>query len=441
MILALDVYYRAGAAKTVGALFCDWADARPTEILTEFLFQVAAYEPGAFYKRELPCLMALIEKLDLAKMDAIVVDGYVFLDDDGRKGLGAILFDTLGGKVPVVGVAKTSFANNTLNVAEVYRGNSKHPLYISAVGMDLEKAARRVKEMHGGYRIPTLLKMVDQETKAGGFDQKRIGEIVQAELQKISPRNRYWAPEGCHNWGWRDPGVVIGGYAQGEEEVLESIPSDSQALYWLRGGGDAPLMGNILLLDWVDQLRVLMIGRCMSGSVDYSGTAALVGSTSFPQLRKFSFGDEVLVGNEESIYGNLGNLTDLLMRMPKLQDLELFGTFEMGQPARLPRLQELDYWMCGSQKTSHFPETHPDSLAHLLASEMPEVEQVGLVLDCEGGREAYYLPQNFLHGENIPNLRKLELSGRFRPGTRKALEESYFFQVYVELQFDEDYFE
>lgn len=441
MILALDVYYRAGAAKTVGALFQHWEDAKPSQILTEFLFNVAEYEPGAFYKRELPCLMALISKLDLNTLDAIVIDGYVYLDDEMRKGLGAILYDTLEAKVPVVGVAKTAFANNTAHVVEVYRGDSKHPLYVSAVGMDLDKAARRVKEMHGGYRIPSVLKIVDQETKNGGFDQKLLGEQVKEELQKLPENMRYWDDEGCHNWGWREPGMVIGGLAQNGQPSLAEIPADTQGLYLYRGNQIAEMLRLVLLMDVVEQLRVLVIGFGTGRSGDYAKISTLLGATSFPVLKKFSYGDVLFLGNEETIYENLGDITDVLSRMPKLLDLELFGKFAMHQPVRLPRLQELDYWMSGTIHQAVEGETDPDSLANLLASEMPSVEQIGLVLDFEGGKNAYYLPEIFLRGENITNLRRLELSGKFRQGTRKALEDSYFFQIYVEVSFDEGYTE
>lgn len=92
--------------------------------------------------------------------DILVIDGYVWLEDE-RPGLGAHLYRALGGKVAVIGAAKTRYAGVTL-VQEVRRGTSGSPLYITAAGMDLSEAARHVSEMHGPYRIPTLLKRVDQ---------------------------------------------------------------------------------------------------------------------------------------------------------------------------------------------------------------------------------------------------------------------------------------
>ncbi|MBL0743492.1 endonuclease V [Chryseolinea lacunae] len=164
MKLAIDVYYHNTTAKAVGVLFDDWQAATPTQIISTDVDDVADYEPGNFYKRELPCILKLLEQIDLTTLDVIVVDGYVHLNDDGKAGLGAHLFEALGGKIPVVGVAKTSFHNNTRNVVPVLR-SSKNPLFVTAIGTALPAAAASVQNMHGPFRMPTLLKVLDQETR------------------------------------------------------------------------------------------------------------------------------------------------------------------------------------------------------------------------------------------------------------------------------------
>jgi deoxyribonuclease V len=76
-----------------------------------------------------------------------------------RAGLGKHLFKFLDGKIPVVGVAKSKFEGSS--GAEVFRGGSIRPLYVTSAGMDLQKASVRIRSMHGVHRIPTLLKRVD----------------------------------------------------------------------------------------------------------------------------------------------------------------------------------------------------------------------------------------------------------------------------------------
>ena len=68
---------------------------------------VAPYESGSFYKRELPCIVSLLQDLDVRDISLIVIDGFVHLDDDGRYGLGGHLYERLERKVQVVGVAKS----------------------------------------------------------------------------------------------------------------------------------------------------------------------------------------------------------------------------------------------------------------------------------------------------------------------------------------------
>ncbi|MBK9461037.1 MAG: endonuclease V [Sphingobacteriales bacterium] len=165
MIAAFDVYYYANKAKAVGIVFDHWTAQTPTDILVEYITPIADYEPGAFYKRELPCLLALINQLELNNINAIVVDGYVLLDDTGKFGLGAYLYETLQQKIPIIGVAKTKYLQNTQNMCEVFRGQSINPLYVSSIGMDIAQAAQNIQNMFGNYRIPTLLKHLDTLTK------------------------------------------------------------------------------------------------------------------------------------------------------------------------------------------------------------------------------------------------------------------------------------
>jgi len=159
-IAVLDVDYRDDHALAACVLLADWADATPTDERTARIESVAPYEPGQFYKRELPCLLAVLEPVR-ASLTVAIVDGYVWLGDETKPGLGAHLSAALGGTVPVIGVAKTRF-RDAAPVAEVLRGGSANPLFVSAVDMDLATAAERVRTMHGPYRQPTALKRVDQ---------------------------------------------------------------------------------------------------------------------------------------------------------------------------------------------------------------------------------------------------------------------------------------
>ena len=160
MILALDVDYRDELASVGGVSFSGWKDSVVGGIYRSELEVAQSYVPGRFYLRELPCLLRLLEEHRL-KPEVVVVDGFVFLDGRKEPGLGKYLHDALAGRVAVVGVAKKSFRNISEDFA-IYRGNSQKPLYVTSVGMAHREAKRAVREMHGQYRIPTLLKKADQ---------------------------------------------------------------------------------------------------------------------------------------------------------------------------------------------------------------------------------------------------------------------------------------
>jgi len=166
MLACVDVDYRTQEAVAACLLFRAWPDATSAGEKVERLHPVEPYEPGQFYRRELPCLLAVLSKVT-EPLDALVIDGYVWLRDTNAPGLGAHLYEALSKAVPVIGVAKTPFLSASAAVP-VFRGNSRRPLYVSAAGMEVPTAARNIQSMHGPFRVPTLLKKVDQLCRHGG---------------------------------------------------------------------------------------------------------------------------------------------------------------------------------------------------------------------------------------------------------------------------------
>ena len=160
MMICIDVDYRDDHAIAAGILFREWTDETPAREIVERIDGIEPYVPGQFYRRELPCLRAVLARAG-EPIELVVVDGYVWLGDEAHPGLGGHLYESLGRSTPVVGVAKTCFRSATLAVA-VRRGeDTKKPLFVTAAGIGVEEAARHVEGMHGTYRVPTLLKRVD----------------------------------------------------------------------------------------------------------------------------------------------------------------------------------------------------------------------------------------------------------------------------------------
>ena len=160
MLLAVDVHYRAPAAQVSGVAFSHWTDAKPERIYHCAVDKVQDYEPGKFYLRELPCILRLLDAHDLAPM-TIIIDGYVYLGEASRPGLGMHLYSQLQGRVPVIGVAKSRFKGTPAST-EIRRGRSTSPLFVTSVGVELETAKRNILAMHGRHRLPDLLRIADR---------------------------------------------------------------------------------------------------------------------------------------------------------------------------------------------------------------------------------------------------------------------------------------
>ena len=165
MILAFDTYYFDNKAKTVCLEFENWNEDKNFKVHTEIIDNVSEYIPGEFYKRELPCIISLLNQMNLKNIEVIIVDGFVYLDDDKKHGLGGHLYEKLNKEVPIIGVAKTNFASIEKDKKALVRGESAKPLYITSIGIDLEEAFQKVESMAGEFRIPTLLKELDRLTK------------------------------------------------------------------------------------------------------------------------------------------------------------------------------------------------------------------------------------------------------------------------------------
>ena len=84
MIAAVDVHYDEAArrGRAAAVVFDAWEDGEAAGEYVAEVENVADYVPGEFYRRELPCLMAVMGKIGL-KVDVVVV--VVRLTVDARQ--------------------------------------------------------------------------------------------------------------------------------------------------------------------------------------------------------------------------------------------------------------------------------------------------------------------------------------------------------------------
>ncbi len=175
MILCIDVQYSEDIAYIAGGIFKDWNADEFEKVYKTTLSNIADYEPGQFYKRELPCVLKLLNQIK-EKIEVILIDGYCFLSLENKEGFGAHLYNALNKEVPVIGLAKNPFRGNDFSKS-LFRGGSIKPVYITSIGMEPDEAYTKVLKLHGDYRIPTLVKKIDSivremEKESHDFDIK-----------------------------------------------------------------------------------------------------------------------------------------------------------------------------------------------------------------------------------------------------------------------------
>jgi deoxyribonuclease V len=155
---AVDVHYPDSGGACAGLLVT--SDERYADVVeqrTAWLPVIEAYQPGRFYLRELPVITAVLAAT--SSLDLLVIDGYVDLDPQGSPGLGAHIHTQTG--LPVIGVAKSAFHTATHAVTIHRGGGATRPLFITAAGIRVDRAAALVAAMAGPHRIPDALRQVD----------------------------------------------------------------------------------------------------------------------------------------------------------------------------------------------------------------------------------------------------------------------------------------
>lgn len=173
MILALDSYYKDDTCNTSLVLFENEKSSEPIYTDTIYTKVTSDYIPGEFYKRELPGIEKILTKFIKEHFDwwdktyIIITDSFVTLKNgcDEWKGLGSYLKEylkSIGYNKVIYGVAKTNFCDCDKISEVIYRGKSKTPLYVQSSTLDNIGVRFMIQNMHGEYRIPTMLKLVDQ---------------------------------------------------------------------------------------------------------------------------------------------------------------------------------------------------------------------------------------------------------------------------------------
>jgi exodeoxyribonuclease-5/deoxyribonuclease V len=164
MIVIIDADYNEeiGKAHIAGIVAETIFDEKEKMVVTAISDEIGEYIPGQFYKRELKSVELIIAQLEVSQIKLIVVDGYADFGTD-KLALGAYVFEKYN--IPVIGIGKNKFEGCKVPETEVYRGDSKKPLYVTCKGISLAEAKEMVEKMAGEYRLPYLVKYADSKAR------------------------------------------------------------------------------------------------------------------------------------------------------------------------------------------------------------------------------------------------------------------------------------
>lgn len=200
MKVYIDVYYYTDNktskeyAHTVAGLFNDYSDLDFEKVIVTRTDNIAEYEPGNFYKRELPPIIDVLKEIKKQGyiLDTIIVDGYVHMcEDDGityHKGLGSRLKDYLLDNnidIPIIGIAKHPYKwmykdtyfkyDNNIIKYETFDKSLKLPkknMYITFsleykddVKLQIVKEIYAMKKVQRDAKFSLLFTKIDQITK------------------------------------------------------------------------------------------------------------------------------------------------------------------------------------------------------------------------------------------------------------------------------------
>ncbi len=213
-------------------------------------------------------------------------------------------------------------------------------------------------------------------------------------------------------------------------ETLIDLPESTTRFHFYLGSESKALVQSFVGSNFIATVESLYIGNSSYNNGkgrEYSDIInELEKSPGFPNLRLFSIGVWQLFSNSHCWFGNLGNITNLLDKMPNLEVLSINGNFILDKPFHLSKLKSLfveidDYVTCIN---GGYPTVL--TISNLLSSFLPKLTDLYVNLECTEDSPSYVIPDALLAGDLFPELEEFELVGQFIPGSKEKLSNSQF---------------
>lgn len=220
-------------------------------------------------------------------------------------------------------------------------------------------------------------------------------------------------------------------------EPLETLPASATRFHFYLGSDAVDLIAAFTKSKFAAAVTHLSIGDCSyaadcdyeyaaedssyaDGSwLDFTAVVNTLGGGRFPSLRSFNLGVCQLFHNQSCGYGRLGNVTRLFDAMPSLEELGLYGCFELASPVVLPVLRWLGVLLDDDNTGMNGGAISQGTFENLLCSQMPNLTEAFIDLKVTDSEATYAFPDSFLTGANVPSLTAIEFEGSFAPDTRE----------------------
>ena len=212
----------------------------------------------------------------------------------------------------------------------------------------------------------------------------------------------------------------------GTKELVK-VPEGANGFNFYLGSSPIGLIRAFLESEHLLNTEDLSVGNssfCKGSDGNYEHLVEILSDFDYTKLKLFHLGIWELFENSHCAYGYLGNVTKLLTKMPNLEELHLYGNSVLDQPQQFHKLTELTIVLDDPTTGINGGAITDATLESFLCSYFPALDDLYIDLEIENNSPEYTLPERFLSGENVPNLKKLELAGKFANGERERFLQS-----------------
>lgn len=127
----------------------------------------------------------------------------------------------------------------------------------------------------------------------------------------------------------------------------------------------------------------------------------------------FKYGFDELYVNECRIYPNLGDITEIIEKMPALEILEINGAFELTKPLNFKYLKSLAIEVdLGIEDCNDVMAISQTPLDFIMSSKISELENFELIINNNDLK--YNLNLELFKSLDLDKLNKVSISGSFQ---------------------------